>query len=77
MNDEERLFWESGYYHARRDIWKELGWPNTDVELIGFLKSMIERASAWQLLDEVIDHSVSLPVAVNKLQREIEKARGI
>ena len=45
--------------------------------LIEYLKKTQQQAIAWGLLDEVIDHTVSLPVAANKLRREIERARGI
>jgi len=75
VNDNERFFFESGYHQAKQDIMKELGIHN--VILIDYLKATIEQAVAWNLLDEVIDHSVSLRVAANKLQREIEKARGV
>lgn len=72
MND-----FESGYYQCKQDIMKALGISTLQIPLIEYIEVITKRSVAWGLLDEVIDHSVNLHVAANKLRREIEKARGI
>jgi hypothetical protein len=60
------------------EIMQALGFNSMPpMPLIDYLQITQAQAIAWNLLDEVIDHSVSLTVAANQLRREIEQARGI
>lgn len=68
---------EQGKRIMEKEIFEYLGMKNPPIGLLEYLGAIQNQATAWQLLDEVIDHSVNLRVAANKLRREIEKARGI
>lgn len=57
------------------EIMQALGFNDLPIPLIDYLKLTQEQAVAWNLLNEVIDHSVHRYVAANRLRREIEKMR--
>jgi len=76
-NTPENDLIEQGKRIREKEIFESLGFLNPPIGLMEYLDCIQNQAMAWQLLDGVIDKSVNLHVAANKLQREVEKARGI
>lgn len=73
LNETEQFFFDEGTQHAYRELMHELQLSNVD--LIDYLKTIITQAKAWQMLNEVIDHSVTPQTAAFQLRKEIEKSR--